>query len=106
MQRLTQLGVVSFGKFLGLVGLCAGILVGIPYGLFVIVLSVMAGFAAEEGGVAAFGVVGGIALMIFLPLFYAVVSFIGGLIYALIINFVLSMIGGLEMRFEIDQKSF
>ena len=102
MQRLTRIGVLSFAKIMALVGLFCALLISIPYGLMVMRLGAGVGFSAEQGGagIAAFGVGGGLVLMIALPLVYAVLSFLVGLIYALLINLVLHLAGGLELRIE------
>ncbi len=102
MQRLTRVGVFSFAKIMGLVGFFAGFLISIPYGLMVMVLGAGAGAHAEQGGagLAALGVGGGLVIMIGVPIAYAGLSWFVGLIYGLIINVVLHMAGGLELRIE------
>ena len=102
MQRVTRIGVFSFAKIMALVGLFCALLISIPYGLMVMLVGAGVGVGAEQGGavIATLGVGGGLVLMIALPLIYAAFSFIGGLIYALLINFVLHLAGGLEVRIE------
>ena len=102
MQRITRVGVLSFAKIMGLVGLFAGFLIGIPYGLMVMLLGAGIGAGAEQGGagIAALGVGGGLVLMIVLPFVYAALCFLVGLIYGLVINLVLHLAGGLELRIE------
>ena len=107
MQRLTRVGVLSLAKILGLVGLFGGLLIGIPYGLMLMLLGAGIGASAEEGGagIAALGVSGGFLVMIAMPLVYAGLSFIVGLVYGLLINVVLSLAGGLELRIEAPRYS-
>lgn len=114
MQVIKKIGVVSLAKILGATGLLIGLLVGIPMGLFMIVMSLVGGAAAVSSGddAAAGGLIGGaagigiaLATMVGLPLMYGGASFVGGLIYGLIINLVFSMAGGLEVEIE-SQKPF
>ena len=106
MQRVTRIGVLSFAKVMGLVGLFAGLLIAIPYGLILMLLGAGIGANAEQGGagIAAFGIGGGLVTMIALPLIYAALSFVIGLIYGLILNVVLHLAGGLELRIESVQN--
>jgi hypothetical protein len=99
VQRLVRVGVFSFAKVLGFVGLLMGLIVGIPYGLIVILIG-LAGAAGNQqaAGVAALGIGGGLAIMVLFPLVYGFFSFVGGLIYALVLNFVLGLAGGLELE--------
>lgn len=102
MQRLTRVGVLSLAKIMALAGFFASLLVSIPYGLMLMAVGAGIGANAEQGGagIAAFGVGGGLLVMIGLPFVYAALSFLVGLIYGLIINVVLHMAGGLELRIE------
>lgn len=99
MRRLKSIGVMSLGKVMGLSGVLLGAIFGVLYGVVVILASVM-GFATEDGGPGAFGILGGIALMIGIPVFYGIASFVFGLLYGLILNIVLGMAGGLEIELE------
>lgn len=101
MHTITRIGVVSFGKIMGMSGLLMGLIVGVPFGLILILIALVGGAAggsAESAGIGAMGVGGGLMVMIGVPIFYGVASFIGGLIYALVINLVLGMAGGLELE--------
>ncbi|MBC8354300.1 MAG: hypothetical protein H8E66_20085 [Planctomycetes bacterium] len=102
MQRITQIGILSFAKIMGLIGFFGGLLIGIPYGLMLMILGAGIGANAEQGGagVTVFGVGGGLVMMFALPLVYAALSFLVGLIYGLIINLVLHLSGGLQLRIE------
>jgi hypothetical protein len=102
MQRLTKVGVLSFGKFMSASMALMGLIVGVAYGAIMILLGVVGAASGQEGGGAmgAMGIAMGLGMMIGIPVFYGVFGFIFGLIYALIINFVLSFIGGLEVEFR------
>lgn len=99
MRTIRSIGVMSFGKVMGMSGALLGGIFGVLYG-GVVILASLVGFATDEGGIGAFGIIGGIALMIGVPLFYGIASFVFGLLYGLILNVVLGMAGGLEI--EID----
>jgi hypothetical protein len=101
MHTITRIGVVSFGKIMGMSGLLMGLIAAVPAGLIIMLGSLFAGAAggsAESAGVGAMGVGSGLMVMIGVPIVYGVFSFIFGLIYALIINLVLGMAGGLELE--------
>lgn len=103
MHTITQIGVVSLAKVMGMSGLLMGLIVSVPWGLIVILFSLVGGAAggtAEAAGMGAMGVGGGLMVMIGVPIFYGVMSFIFGLIYGLIINLVLKMAGGLELELQ------
>jgi hypothetical protein len=102
VQKLVRVGVFSFAKVLGCVGLLMGLIVGVPYGLIVILLGLVgaAGGNQQAAGIAALGVGGGLAIMVLFPLLYGFFSFVGGLIYALVLNLVLGLAGGLELEFR------
>jgi hypothetical protein len=102
MQRLKKIGVFSLAKIMSLLGLLVGLVAGVVYGLFVMLLGAGAGASAERGGsqLLAFGIGGGLITMILVPLVYAAAGFLAGLVYGLIINFVLYLSGGLELRIE------
>ena len=87
--RIRKLGVLSVAKIQALVLLVVSLLISIPYGLIIIVYSLFG--ASMIGGNASFavgggGVVVGILVMVGLPIFYAIIGFIGGAISALVYN--------------------
>lgn len=101
--RVNKLGIFSVAKIYGVMGLAMGLLIGIPYGLMIIVFSL--GAAGSAGGEGAFalggmGLVGGIVAMILLPLMYGVFGFIGGIIGALLYNIFAGIVGGVEIEVE------
>lgn len=102
MQKITQVGVISFAKVSGMSGVLIGLIVGVIYGGILILMGLIGvGAGGQQGaGIAAFGIGGGLAIMIAAPIAYGVFSFVFGLIYALIINVVLKMAGGLELEIQ------
>ena len=99
MRKIKSVGIMSFGRVMGLSGAFLGAIFGVLYGGIVILASLL-GFASEEMGLGALGVVGGIALLMGIPIFYGIMSFVFGLLYGLILNLVLGMAGGLEIELE------
>lgn len=101
--RINKLGVWSVMKMYGIIGLIVGLLIGIPYGLFVIVLSLMGarGIGGDQAlAIGGGGIVVGIVVMIAVPVAYAVFGLIGGAIGALIYNVFAMMVGGIEVEVE------
>ncbi len=52
------------------------------------------------------GIIGGLLMMIVIPIFYGVLSFIFGALYAVIYNIAAGFVGGLEMEFENTQQDY
>ena len=96
---IKRVGVISSAKISGLIGAGIGLLIGLIYGL--IMMTVGAALMAQEGGPGAgFGVIGGLAVIIMAPIFYAVFAFVVGALYALIYNVAAGFVGGIELELE------
>ena len=67
--------------------------------MFLIFSTLGAASAFEDAGVG-FGFFGGGLALLFIPIIYGVLGFIFGLIGALVLNFVLKKVNGLDMDFE------
>ena len=90
MTSVTRLAPISPTLYIyGLFGLIAG--------LFITLISITVGGSFDQAG---FGFLFGVGSIIFLPIFYGILGFIGGLIFALIYNFAGKFTGGIEMEFE------
>ncbi|MFL6207512.1 MAG: hypothetical protein ACJ74W_01605 [Pyrinomonadaceae bacterium] len=105
MTNLTikRVGVLSLAKIFGLIFLVIGLIVGVIYGLFIMLFgaAMMSRMGGDAGGAAAGGVVvGGLAAMVIMPLFYSVLGFVMGAIYALVFNAASGFLGGLELQVE------
>lgn len=101
--RINKLGIISVAKMYAAMAFVISLLIAIPYGLFVIIISLVGASGAE--GEAAFalgggGAIVGLLVMIVLPLIYALMGFIGGLIAALIYNIFAGLVGGIEIEVE------
>ena len=99
-MELKRVGILSMAKISGIVGAGLGLIIGVIYGLFMMVIGAALMSASGEGMGAVGGVIGGIAMIIIIPIFYGVLSFIFGALYALIYNVAAGFVGGLEMEFE------
>ena len=101
--RIKKLGILSFAKIQGVMGLVIGLIIGVIYGLIIIAYSLLG--ASLVGGDAKFavgggGVVIGIVAMIGFPIMYGIFGFIGGAIGALIYNIFAGFVGGVEIEVE------
>jgi len=94
MVRLRSIGVLSCAKVFAVVQAAVGILVGLFFLLFGIVGAAIAPSRHK------FGVVGVIVIAVFMPIFYAVLGFVMGAIWAFLYNLTANAIGGLELEFE------
>ncbi len=101
--RIKKLGLMSVAKMYAAMAFVISLLIAIPYGLFIIGFSLL-GAAGTKGDAAlamgGMGVVGGIAVMIILPIVYTLMAFVGGLIGALIYNLFAGLVGGIEIEVE------
>ena len=83
-----RVGILSMGKVLGCVNALLGLIVG---GLFTFLsLFLFLAVGREAGPALLFGV----GAIVILPVLYGVGGFIGGIILAVLYNFVASVIGG------------
>ena len=99
MHNITNVGVLSLAKVMGLYGAVMGVVIALPYVGIGVLFSAMSGMSGEAGG-AAVGVIGSLMAIILIPLGAGVGGFISGLIQGLVLNFVLAKTGGLELSLE------
>ena len=98
-----RVGALSLGKVLGAVYALLKLIIGAFFALFSVLgslLGVAVGGLDTQGSKAGFGVLFGVGSIIFLPIFYGILGFIGGLITAWIYNLVARFAGGLEIELE------
>ena len=93
-RTLKSVAPLSAGKVLALVYFAFGLLF-IPF--FLLMVAMSANLPAAQRGI--FAVVG-TGFAIFIPLCYAAMGFLGGVIGAAIYNLVAKMIGGIEVEVE------
>jgi len=104
MHVLERIGVISLAKIMGMSGLAIGLLIGLVYGGFIMIVgagaagAVASGEAPDAGPLAVLGIGGGLAMIIFIPLMYGALSFVTGLVYGFVLNVMLRIGGGLELE--------
>lgn len=91
-----QIGVISVGKIYGAISAAFGLLIGVFFGL---ASMVGAGLSGDEGG-AFIGTIFGAGAIIFLPIMYGIMGFIGGVIGAALYNVFAGMVGGVSLELE------
>jgi len=101
--RIKKLGVLSVAKMYAAMAFVISLLIAIPYGLVIIVFSMIG--ASSARGDAAFalgggGVVMGLGMMIGLPIIYTIMAFVGGAIGAFVYNIFAGFVGGVEIEVE------
>ena len=104
--RIRKLGILSVAKIYAVMMLIISLLISIPYGLIIIIISLTG--AGNVGGQKAFalgggGVILGLGIMIGLPIMYGIMGFIGGALSALIYNIFAGFVGGIEIEVEAIQ---
>ena len=101
--QIRRLGVLSVAKMYAIMMFVIMLLVCIPYGLFIIAISLL-GAGSSSGNEAfalgGFGVVGGFAVMIVVPIAYAAFGFVFGAIGALVYNLFAGIVGGVQIEVE------
>src|SRR5919199_5321032 len=100
MTNLTirRVGVLSLAKIQAVLMAAIGLIFGVIYGLFIMVFGAAILSQTNGGGAAAVGsVVGGLAAMVILPVFYGILGFVFGAIGALVFNVAAGVIGGLQL---------
>lgn len=96
-----RIGVLSAGKVYGAISAAFGLLIGI---FFALASMVGAGLGIADADAAAGGaIVGaffGIGALVFLPLLYGVMGFVGGMLGAVLYNVFAGMVGGVSVELE------
>ncbi len=94
---LRSVGVLSAGKVSGVLFAFIGLLGGA-----FMALASLAGVAVNlrGGGLPMPALFLGVGALILLPIFYGVVGFISGIIYAALYNLIAALVGGLELEFD------
>lgn len=100
--RIRKLGILSVAKIYAVMMLVMSLLISIPYGLMIMIFgAAVLGSGARDGAMAGGGaIIMGLLVMIGLPIFYAIIGFIGGALAALVYNIFAGMVGGIEIEVE------
>ncbi|PIN78795.1 hypothetical protein COV16_05560 [Candidatus Woesearchaeota archaeon CG10_big_fil_rev_8_21_14_0_10_34_8] len=88
--KIKKICVLSLGKILGVLYAFIGLIIGAIISLVSVIF--------HSGSSSFFEGLFGIGSIIFLPVFYGVLGFLGGLISAALYNIVASWMGGLEIE--------
>ena len=103
-MMVRRVGVLSVAKIEGLLMLVVGLIIGVIYGLFFMIFgAAMASFAPRGDSQAMGGVgsiIGGLVIMIAVPIFYGIMGFVGGAIGGLIYNLAAGVVGGIKLELE------
>ena len=105
-MTIKRFGVISVAKMYGLLTFIVGLIVGVIYGLFIMIFGVAMSAVASGGsreGLAVTGgssVVIGVLFMIGFPIAYGLMGFIAGAIGALIYNAAAGIAGGVKLELE------
>jgi len=100
---LKRIGPWSCAKVSGVLYAAIGLLIG----LFVSLISVVAGSLAAGAGddTGLFGALFGVGAIILLPIFYGLIGFVGGAIGAWLYNVVVGFVGGIELDLEMGPSN-
>lgn len=94
---LRRIGAFSCTKVSCILYLIIGLIIGAMFSILSVAVSSLGGESEFSG---ALGLLFGVGAIIFFPIVYAIVGFIGGLIGAAVYNLVAGMVGGIEFDFE------
>ena len=96
--NLTRVGVLSLGKTLCAIYGGLGLVIGLLYGLAIFFVSVAGAIGGE--GEALLGILLALGMILIIPIIYAILGFLFGLLLAFIFNLVAGKTGGLELTFD------
>lgn len=99
LEPMSLAKIMALGQ--GIIGLLAGAIFALVGMLGAFAGSALGGRDAMGG---AFGMLFGIGAVIFMPLLYAVIGFVSGLIGAVIYNFLAGRVGGMRWEVEVQQQ--
>ncbi len=99
-MTIKRIGILSVAKISAITGAGLGLVIGLIYGL--ILMTVGAALMSQNEGAAGagFGIIGGLAVIVIVPIFYGIIGFIFGALYALIYNIASGFVGGIELQLE------
>ena len=103
---IKRVGVLSVAKIMGALYAMLGLIIGLCFGLFVMLglgaamIGNQSHDAAVGAGVAGMGMGMGLAMIVLFPIFYGVIGLIGGLITGALYNLTAGFMGGIEIDVE------
>jgi hypothetical protein len=103
-MTIRRFGVFSVARIQGLLAFVIGLIIGVIYGLSVMIFGAfMSSLAPGRDGQPMAGVstiVIGLVIMIAIPIIYGILGFIGGAIGALVYNLAAGVVGGVKFELE------
>lgn len=99
MAELRKLGVLSVAKINAVLSAFMGFLIGIFYAILGALFA--AGGTPIIPGIPAFLL--GFGFVIVFPVFYGIIGFVSGAIFAALYNFFVPLVGGIEMKFRMNK---
>ena len=93
---LKSIGVFSLARMMGTLYATIGFFIGLIFAL----LAVVGAGIADTGSEGVLALVFGVGAVIFLPVFYGVLGFIGGALLSALYNLIAGMAGGVELNLE------
>lgn len=104
-----RVGVFSVAKIQALLLFIIGLFIGVVYGLMFMIFGAALSTLAPQSDQAVSGigsVVGGLLIMVVVPILYAILGFIGGAIGALVYNLAAGVVGGIKLELESDVPDY
>lgn len=100
--QIKRMGVFSCAKITAVVMAALGIIIGVIYALFFMIVggAMLAGGGRDTGAAGVSGVVIGLIMLVVIPIFYGVMGFIMGAIGGVAYNVAAPSMGGLEVELE------
>ena len=98
MVTLKRIGVFSLAKVLAVLYAALGLIIGLFFSLFGLAFGSMMNQYGNGGGM--YGALFGVGAIIFMPIFYGIIGFVGGALTAWIYNMIAGAAGGIELEFE------
>ena len=91
-----RIGALSLAKVSSVLYAILGFIAGVLLAL----ISMLSGAVSDQPAGSVFGAIFGVGAVIFLPILYGLIGFVGSLIMAALYNWVAGMIGGVELEIE------
>ena len=96
LVRIKRIDPLSLGKFSGVLCAVIGLIIGALFALGSLIG--MAGIGGGRGGF--FGLILGVGAIVFMPVFYGILGFIGGLFQGCVYNIAAGLMGGVDITVE------
>jgi hypothetical protein len=109
-MTIKRFGVRSVAKMYGILSFIFGLIIGVIYGVFLMIFGAAMASLAPEGEARAMGgassIIMGVVFMIAMPVFYGLIGLIAGAIGAVVYNLLAGIIGGVKFELEGVQHEY